>query len=226
MEPGLKKKSNREKIIEAALEVFAEKGFQETKISEISKTAGVSDATIYEYFEGKEDLLFAISETVTQLAIDLTKAVLPYLRDPVSKVRAHVQITITAYEQNPQYAAVGMLELKTNRRFHMSESYKTVQQGAHFWLDSIREGIEAGVFRKDIDPHLMRSMLLGAIEHLCTRKHLLGVPMDLAQYVDPIMDLILEGARVKPPERAFSINLQIGDGKIACGEPTGTSGGT
>ncbi len=226
METGLKKKSNREKIMEAAVQVFAEKGFQESTISEISRAAGVADATIYEYFGGKEDLLFSISEMVTQHAIDLTTEVFPFLRDPVSRLRAHVQITIMAYEQNPQYAAVGMLELKTNRRFHMSESYKTVQQGAHLWLDTIKEGIEAGVFRKDIDPYLMRSMLLGAIEHLCTRKHLLGLPADLTQYIDPIVDLILEGARVKPQDRTFSINLRLADGNLAGGDPAVSAYGT
>jgi len=90
MQTTLRKKPNKEKIMEAALQVFAEKGFQETTISEISKKAGVADATIYEYFEGKEDLLFSISETITQRAIDLTNEILPFMRDPESKVRAHV----------------------------------------------------------------------------------------------------------------------------------------
>jgi TetR/AcrR family fatty acid metabolism transcriptional regulator len=220
MEKILTKKTNKEKIMEAALQVFAEKGFQETTISEISKKAGVADATIYEYFEGKEDLLFSISETITQRAIDLTNEILPFMRDPESKVRAHVQIYMMAYEQNPHYAAVGMLELKTNRRFHLSKAYQTIKKGTRMFLDSIKEGIEAGVFRKDLDPYLMRSMLLGAIEHLCTRKHLLGIPMDLTSYTDPLVDLFLEGARVKVKEQKLSINLQISNGKITRSDKT------
>jgi len=63
-------------------------------------------------------------------------------------------------------------------------------------------------------------MLLGAIEHLCTRKHLLGIPLDLTSYTDPLVDLILEGARVKVKEQKFSINLQISDGKITRSDKT------
>ncbi len=47
------KAERRERIIESALKIFAEKGFQDATISEISKAAGVSDATVYEYFNCK-----------------------------------------------------------------------------------------------------------------------------------------------------------------------------
>jgi AcrR family transcriptional regulator len=99
MQTTLRKKPNKEKIMEAALQVFAEKGFQETTISEISKKAGVADATIYEYFEGKEDLLFSISETITQRANDLTNEILPFTRDPESKVPSEVWGQVSTFNK-------------------------------------------------------------------------------------------------------------------------------
>ena len=51
-------KTRKDRIMDAALRIFAEKGFQNATITEISKEAGVSEATIYEYFGTKEDLLF------------------------------------------------------------------------------------------------------------------------------------------------------------------------
>lgn len=54
------KEQRRERILECAMKIFAEKGFQDATISEISKAAGVSDATVYEYFKSKEELLFSI----------------------------------------------------------------------------------------------------------------------------------------------------------------------
>ena len=47
----------RRQIIEAALAVFAEKGFNAAKVSDVAARAGVSQGTIYLYFEGKEQLL-------------------------------------------------------------------------------------------------------------------------------------------------------------------------
>ncbi len=55
-----KTKSRKDQILEAALRIFAEKGFQDATISEISREVSVSEATIYEYFGTKEELLFAI----------------------------------------------------------------------------------------------------------------------------------------------------------------------
>ena len=57
-------KTRKDRIMDAALRIFAEKGFQNATITEISKAAGVSEATIYEYFGTKEDLLFAIPEKI------------------------------------------------------------------------------------------------------------------------------------------------------------------
>ena len=50
----------RERILRAAIKVFARKGFYSTRVSEIAKAAGVADGTIYLYFEGKDDLLLAV----------------------------------------------------------------------------------------------------------------------------------------------------------------------
>jgi AraC-like DNA-binding protein len=62
MADHVRAKTRKDRIMDAALRIFAEKSFQDATISEISKEAGVSEATIYEYFGTKEDLLFAIPE--------------------------------------------------------------------------------------------------------------------------------------------------------------------
>jgi len=142
-----KKRPNREKIMDAALQVFADKGFQQATISEISKAAGLTDPTLYEYFGSKEDLLFEIACKITSQAVDSLKNIFAFIPDPASKVRVYIQLVLMAYQQNPNYAAVGMLDLKTNRRFHASEAYKSVQESAAILLNAITDGIEAGVFR-------------------------------------------------------------------------------
>ena len=58
-------KPNRDRtkarILRTATKLFAEQGYQKTTIMEISKEAGFSEAALYEYFQGKEDLLHTIS---------------------------------------------------------------------------------------------------------------------------------------------------------------------
>src|SRR5688500_15293669 len=52
--------SKRERILRAAVDVFAEYGYFNAKVAQIAKSAGVADGTIYLYFDGKEDLLITI----------------------------------------------------------------------------------------------------------------------------------------------------------------------
>src|SRR5688572_18005102 len=49
-----------ERILQAALQVFAAKGFHEARISEIARAAGVADGTIYLYFKNKDDILLSL----------------------------------------------------------------------------------------------------------------------------------------------------------------------
>ena len=53
-------RARREQIVEAATRVFAEKGFRRATTREVAREAGVSEGTIYNYFEDKDDLLMAI----------------------------------------------------------------------------------------------------------------------------------------------------------------------
>jgi len=199
----------KNKIIKTALNMFAEKGFQEATISEISKAAGDSDATIYEYFNTKEELLFAIPEEITQVPVRDIEKVLPFLRDSQSKLRAIVQGYMTLYENNPLYSALVMLHLKTNRNFLKTKAYEKIRGIAHMLLTCIQEGIDDGSFKKDTDPFLVRAMILGTIEHLCIRWHLLGTSSNLVEQVDPLVDLIFCGIRVKSHSRNLCLHLNL-----------------
>ena len=217
------KTERKNKIIESALKIFAEKGFQDATISEISKAAGVSDATVYEYFKTKEELLFTIPEEITQGPVKEMEKILPFLRGTECKLRAVVQGYMTLYEENHDYTALVMLHLKTNRNFLKTKSYEKIRSIAQMLLGCIQEGIGNGTFKKDIDPYLVRSMILGTIEHLCIRRHLLGAPANLVEQVDPLVDMILAGIRIHSQDKELSIHLHIaGDGMVSV-EPGDTT---
>ncbi len=88
MADHVRAKTRKDRIMDAALRIFAEKSFQEATISEISKEAGVSEATIYEYFGTKEDLLFAIPEKISNDTAKESQTVLPFIKDVEGRMRA------------------------------------------------------------------------------------------------------------------------------------------
>jgi len=109
-----RKKTRKERIMDAALRIFAEKSFPEATISEISKEAGVSDATVYEYFGTKEDLLFAIPEKISNDTFEESEAVLPFIQDVEGRLRAMMLSYVKLYENNPHYSALVLLQLRSN----------------------------------------------------------------------------------------------------------------
>jgi TetR/AcrR family fatty acid metabolism transcriptional regulator len=56
-------RSKREMILEAAYDLFLNKGYWETKIIDIAEKAGIGKGTVYEYFESKDDIFFELFKT-------------------------------------------------------------------------------------------------------------------------------------------------------------------
>ena len=54
----------RPRLVTAATAVFAEKGYASTRVADIAERAGVGKGTVYEYFSSKEELLFAVFESI------------------------------------------------------------------------------------------------------------------------------------------------------------------
>src|ERR687894_1280182 len=59
-------RARREQIVGAAMRVFAEKGFRRATTREVAREAGVSEGTIYNYFEDKDALLLTILDRLNE----------------------------------------------------------------------------------------------------------------------------------------------------------------
>src|ERR1700754_5048101 len=78
----------RERILKAAVKVFARNGFHATRVSEVAKAAGVADGTIYLYFESKEELLVRLFEDRVEKLLGFMREELPKEPDAPAKLRA------------------------------------------------------------------------------------------------------------------------------------------
>ena len=196
-------KSRKDRIMDAALRIFAEKSFADATISEISKEAGVSEATIYEYFGTKEDLLFAIPEKISNDTFEESEMVLPYVKDVEGRLRAIMYSYVRLYQENPDYSALVLLQLMSNKRFRQTAAHEAIRRSAHRLLDCIRDGVADGTFRKDVNAYLVRSMLMGTIEHVFIHWHMRGMPDDrktMMDMLDPFLELVFSGIRAKKEE--------------------------
>jgi TetR/AcrR family transcriptional regulator, fatty acid metabolism regulator protein len=204
-----KSEIRRKQILKAAEKVFAQKGYQDATISDVAREAKVSDATIYEYFPSKEDLLFSIPGEMTRKYKEEILKILTYVRGWGEKLRCVIQHYFWFYEKHPDYASVAMLILKQNRNFLDKEAYQEVREHAQLILHLVKEGIQSGEFRDDINPHLIRAAILGTIEHLVIRRVLLGKPERLVPFTDQFWNLIIGGITPPKKEKIYQVRFRL-----------------
>ena len=193
---GIKAQKNPAKgaaILKAAENIFAQKGFHEATISDIAKKAAVSEATIYDYFSSKEELLFSIPAETIHRYQEKNLEILEYIQGAANKLKFLIYRHLKLYASNPDYANVVMLILKGNRNFLKTEAYKIVQRSARNTTQVLEEGIQNGEFKPNLKPYLVRAMIWGTIEHLVTNWVMTGHPDTLEQLVDPMIDTIIHG---------------------------------
>ena len=196
-------------ILRAAQHIFAKKGFQAATVSDIAKKARASEATIYEYFSSKEELLFSIPAETIREYHEKNREILPHIQGAANKLRFLIHRHLGLYADNPDYATVVMLILKGSRNFLKTDAYKIVQSSARNYIQVFEEGIQNGEFRSDINPYLVRAMIWGSIEHLVTRKSLLGKPADLLALVDDIFDTIFTGIRSSKKDNTIQVDVNV-----------------
>lgn len=197
----------KEQILKAAEKVFARKGFQEATVSDVAREAGLSEATIYEYFPSKEELLFSIPGETTKRGKEILEFHLQYVRGAANKIRSIIYHYLSFYQNNPDYAAIAMLVLKQNRKFIETEAYQMVREGSRVILRVVEEGIASGEFSQDTNPYLVRSVIFGTIENILIRKLLHGKPEDLVAFVDPLTDLVIRGIGRHPATGTWNLRL-------------------
>lgn len=201
--------ARKQQILGAAERVFALKGFQEATISDVAREAKVSDATIYEYFPSKEELLFSIPGETARRGKEEIESVLKMVRGAANKMRVIIYHYFRFYNSHPEYASVAMLVLKPHRKFMETAAYRDVQELSRLILKVVKEGVEEGEIAPDVDPYLARAMLLGTIDHVVTRRVLRGKPENLETLVDPLTDMLMKGLCARMPKRSLALRISL-----------------
>lgn len=190
----MRNKSNKSDLImKAALEIFAGKNFKDVTISEIAERAGVAVGTVYEYFNNKEDLYFSIPQKTSEQFNEQLKLHLEGLHSSVEKLRKFIWLYLYFFENDPVYTELVLLELRVNKNFFNTKNYRGLSDGTAEILKLITEGQQQGEIRNDINPYLIRHMVLGVLEHITTNWLLKGKKDDLVSFSKDIAALVLPG---------------------------------
>jgi len=186
----------RARILKAAIKVFAKKGFYATRVSEIAKAAGVADGTIYLYFKNKDDVLITIFEDGLKQLLEILQRVAESNESFENRVTRIIELQLGLLEDQRDLAEVITVNLRQSSRLMKQYAAPLFMQYIDVIAGLIREGQEAGAFRKDLNPRVVARSLFGALDAILLTWALgEGDPAALRKAATHCASLILEGLR-------------------------------
>lgn len=167
--------TKRIRILRAAIRIFSQRGFFNSKVSDIAKAAGVADGTIYLYFKNKDDLLISLfEEKMGEVVAEVREKVLRG-SGPMDRLWIFIENHMNLLVREAGLIEVLQVELRQSNKF-MKEyvpvkflEYLDVLGGI------LEEGKRDGTFREDLNVKTARRAIFGALDeislaHVLSRK--------------------------------------------------------
>jgi AcrR family transcriptional regulator len=182
----------REQIIDAAMHIFAQKGFARATNKDIAREAGITPGLIYHYFESKEALLKAIIEGRSPLRLINTLPPQALTLPPEVFLRFMVMQVLSIIEEENfiQLIRVFLPEVVYNQNTGSTIS-NALQQMLGFLETYFQAKMDAGELRKT-DPSLLPQLLIGSIMAFVLRRNVLRDPLVLHYTHEQIADAVVE----------------------------------
>jgi AcrR family transcriptional regulator len=182
----------RRRLLEAAAEEFASRGYAQASSESISRRAGMSKATFYEHFANKEDCMLALFDTAAEVVVQaMAEAAERAGTDPVERLKAAIRAFLTTLAEHPEFAQTLLVEIvgagpkAARRRDQMMEQYAELLDAEN--AAAAKRGLIAR-FASLHDPFA----IVGAINELVSRQVRLGDPKDVLELA-PVIDRVIAG---------------------------------
>ena len=148
--PPPPKQDAKERVLEAALEVFSQKGFHPATMDEIAELAGVGKGTLYRHFETKEKLFAELVRLRLEelekngiLAIDAND-------DVLTTISKYIRVYFEFFDRNQRLYRLIMLENLDLGGQYPDHFFKRVLRAVPHLKRKVYEGTQAGIL-KDVD---------------------------------------------------------------------------
>lgn len=188
MKERLSGEERRQKIIEAAIDLFSRRGFRGTTTHEIAEAAGISEAMIFKHFATKQNLYSAIIEVKSETEELLASAAkAAQEKDDPAVLRAVGLKMLEQTERDP--SLMRLLLFSALEGHELSEMFfeSRVKRLHEFLSEYLRRGVEEGRFRS-IDPLVVARGFIGMVVHYLLIHELFGVKRSPRSAPDEVVD--------------------------------------
>jgi TetR/AcrR family fatty acid metabolism transcriptional regulator len=182
-----------QQIIEAAVRVFARKGYFNARVSDVAREAGIAAGTIYLYFDTKEDILVTMFREKMAAFVDAVRRAIAEEPDAVAKLRRLIRLHFQILQDDPQLAEVVQIELRQGQKLFRGAASQEIS--AYFALigSVFEEGAAAGRFASGLPVKVATKMLFGAMDQMATSWVLGKRGYHLVDTADTVADVFLRG---------------------------------
>ncbi len=189
-----KKQETKQRIFEAARNLFREKGYQDTTVDEITREAGVAKGTFFNYFPTKRALLIYFKEQKDRLVLETLEDQLGKNRPIADRIKDSLVLLAQNYEQDRELAQVMFFEHhrcpgKHGKRKDIHQRFLKLLCGL------LQEGVDRAEIKKGIDIQLA-ARTLGAIYFHSLINWLHSDDQSLSGDISASIDLIFSGIGV------------------------------
>jgi AcrR family transcriptional regulator len=188
-------------ILDAAARVFAKNGYARATTREIAAEAGLSEGTIYNYFDSKRDLLIAMSSQMALESLEQLDA-LPPRENVKAYVLALVKNRFHLLLKNIDLVRALMPEVLVDDDLRTAYIDEVLAPAIHYLGEYIESRTEVGVFR-EVNTHVVARAMIGSV--MSFGFLWLQQPSELEQVsreevISEMVGLFLDGLRLRPDE--------------------------
>jgi len=157
--PREKVSKRRDEILQVAARLFAEKGYEETTIREIGDAAGILSGSLYHHFQTKEEMLHELLKRFISMGPEY-QAIVDKSKGARETLCDMIVLGLRAVVNNPHIVSITVHERKFLAR-HPSFAYveDAWRANGKIWYGVLQRGVNDGIFRDDLDLHLLLRMI-------------------------------------------------------------------
>lgn len=172
----------QQQIINAAIELIAEKGIQQLTIKNISKKIGVVEGAIYRHFDSKISILLGILSVFKQSKNGVTDILNTESESPLEQLQILFSERFKYFTKNPAIAAVIFSEEIFQNDKQLSDAVFTIMNDSQKVIQKlIEKGQKNGQLRSDIPPGQLSLIITGSVRLIVTKWRLSGFAFNLEQ---------------------------------------------
>src|SRR4051795_11881030 len=156
----------RRLILDAAVRVFARKGYHTCRVGDIAEEAGVAHGLLYHYFRSKEELLETIFRETWRDVLDAVRSVEETDESARDRLAGITKLLLRAWRRDPDLVRVLVREV--TRSSHLQQRIDEIELAFAGLERVIARGQAEGEFRSDLDPRMASYVFYGALEEILT----------------------------------------------------------